>query len=284
VVVRVVGVLLVLVFVVLALAWVLQRRLIYLPCGAPAPAAEQLLDGGSAVRLHTDDGLDLTAWHAPAAGPTTGVTVLVLPGNAGSRLARVPLARALAGAGFDVLLLDYRGDGGNPGSPTEDGLAADARAAHHHLVGGRGVRADRLVLFGEPRRGRRAAPASDRLPLVLRRPPPRGRRRPAYRFLRSALLGRFRSATPSAVTARRVWSPAPASGPAPRKPGRRRAAARLVEVPDTVTTIPNWATARWSSAGRAGEPLGTRHQGRRQVRQPGEQGLSQRRAGAGRHR
>ncbi len=148
-VVRVVGVLLVLVFGVLALAWALQRRLIYLPAGAPAPAAEQLLDGGSAVRVHTDDGLDLAAWHAPATGPTTGVTVLVLPGNAGSRLARVPLARALAGAGFDVLLLDYRGYGGNPGSPTEDGLAADARAAHHHLVGERGVRADRLVVFGE---------------------------------------------------------------------------------------------------------------------------------------
>jgi pimeloyl-ACP methyl ester carboxylesterase len=73
----------------------------------------------------------------------------VTPGNAGSRLGRVPLARGLAAAGFDVLLLDYRGYGGNPGSPTEDGLAADARAAHRHLVAERGVRPDRLVLFGE---------------------------------------------------------------------------------------------------------------------------------------
>jgi hypothetical protein len=141
--------LLVLAVVVLALAWTFQRRLVYLPTGAPAQAAEQVLDGGSAVRLRTDDGLDLAAWHAPATGPATGVTVLVLPGNAGSRLARVPLARALAAAGFDVLLLDYRGYGGNPGAPTEDGLAADARAAHHHLVAERGVRPDRLVLFGE---------------------------------------------------------------------------------------------------------------------------------------
>ena len=135
--------------VVAAFAWVLQRRLIYLPAGQPAAAPEQLLEGGSAVVLHTEDGLDLTAWHAPATGPATGITVLVLPGNAGSRAARVPLARALSAAGFDVLLLDYRGYGGNPGSPTEEGLAADARAAHRHLVAERGVPPARLVLFGE---------------------------------------------------------------------------------------------------------------------------------------
>jgi uncharacterized protein len=147
--VRVVGVLLLLAVVVLALTWTFQRRLIYLPFGAPAQAAGEVLEGGSAVALRTDDGLDLTAWHAPATGPATGSTVLVVPGNAGSRLDRVPLARALAAAGFDVLLLEYRGYGGNPGSPTEDGLAADARAAHHHLVAERGVPPERLVVFGE---------------------------------------------------------------------------------------------------------------------------------------
>ena len=130
--VRVLAVAVVLALVVVGLAWVLQRRLIYLPSGSPAAAPEQVLEGGSKVALHTEDGLDLTAWHAPATGPATGVTVLVLPGNASSRIARVPLARNLTAKGFDVLLLDYRGYGGNPGSPTEDGLATDARAAHHH--------------------------------------------------------------------------------------------------------------------------------------------------------
>ena len=70
--------------VVTALAWMLQRRLTDLPTGQPTPAPEQLLEGGSAVVLHTEDGLDLTAWHAPATGPATGITVLVFPGNAGS--------------------------------------------------------------------------------------------------------------------------------------------------------------------------------------------------------
>ena len=36
--------------------------------------------------------------------------------------------------GFSVLLFDYRGYGGNQGRPSEDGLAADARAAQAWLV------------------------------------------------------------------------------------------------------------------------------------------------------
>jgi hypothetical protein len=122
---------------------------VYLPTGAPAAAPDQVLDGGSAVALRTEDGLDLTAWYCPPTGRPTGATVLVLPGNAGNRAARAPLARAISATGSAVLLLEYRGYGGNPGSPTEDGLAADARAAHAHLVGELRVDPSRLVLFGE---------------------------------------------------------------------------------------------------------------------------------------
>ena len=149
VMVRVVAVLTVFAVLAIALTWVLQRRLVYLPLAAPAARAEEVFEGGHTVRLHTDDGLHLTAWHAPATTSATGATVLVLPGNAGSRAARIPLARALTARGFDVLLVDYRGYGGNPGSPTEEGLAADARAAHRHLVVEADVNPARLVLFGE---------------------------------------------------------------------------------------------------------------------------------------
>ena len=134
---------------VAALAWGFQRRLIYLPYGSPDVPAGAVLDGGVDVRLHTEDGLDLTAWWVPAIGSARGATVLVAPGNAGSRALRVPLARGLAAAGFEVLLVEYRGYGGNPGSPTEDGLAADVRAAYQYLVEERGVDSGRLVLFGE---------------------------------------------------------------------------------------------------------------------------------------
>jgi fermentation-respiration switch protein FrsA (DUF1100 family) len=139
----------VVVALLLVVLWVCQRRLIYLPdVAAPAPA-EQVIDGAEDVWLTTTDGLRLGAWYVPPAAADRDVTVLVASGNAGNRADRAPLARALAEAGFATLLFDYRGYGGNPGRPSEDGLALDVRAARHHLVDERGVRPDRLLYFGE---------------------------------------------------------------------------------------------------------------------------------------
>jgi pimeloyl-ACP methyl ester carboxylesterase len=84
----------------------------------------------------------------PATGRDRGVTVLVAPGNAGDRSLRAPLATALSREGLSVLLLDYRGYGGNPGSPSEEGLARDVRAARTFLVED-GVPPGRLIYLGE---------------------------------------------------------------------------------------------------------------------------------------
>lgn len=148
-VLTVVAAMAVVLILLMTLLWGLQRRLIYLPDGAPAVTAASV--GAIDVRMRTEDGLELTAWWfpAPAGSPQRGATVLVAPGNAGSRSARASLARGLNAAGLDVLVMDYRGYGGNPGSPDEEGLAADARAAHEHLVRVRGIDPRRLVLFGE---------------------------------------------------------------------------------------------------------------------------------------
>jgi pimeloyl-ACP methyl ester carboxylesterase len=165
--------LIVVVAVAVALLWAVQRRLVFLPGGAPSVAPEQVLAGGSRLAVPTADGLVLDAWHAPATGPARGVTVLVLPGNAGSRADRVPLAEALTAEGLDVVLLDYRGYGGNPGSPSEEGLAADARAAHRHLTEDRGVDPQRLVVLGESIGGAVATRLAQERPVravVLRSP------------------------------------------------------------------------------------------------------------------
>lgn len=129
-------------------AWVFQRRLIYLPDRAPAPPAHTVLENAEDVRLLTADGLELGAWYVPAVGGS-GTTVLVANGNAGNRLDKAALAEALADAGFAVLLFDYRGYGGSPGGPSERGLALDIRAAHRYLVEQRGVPASSLLYFGE---------------------------------------------------------------------------------------------------------------------------------------
>jgi len=133
----------------LALIWLGQRRLIYFPiAGVPTPE-EIGLAGIEPVTFTTADGLTLGGWFVASPGPLAKVTVLVFNGNAGNRAHRGFLAAALRRHGFQVLLFDYRGYGGNPGSPTEQGLAADSRAAMAYLVGRPDVDASRIVYFGE---------------------------------------------------------------------------------------------------------------------------------------
>ncbi|MBB6170231.1 hypothetical protein HNR23_000291 [Nocardiopsis mwathae] len=109
--------------------WAFQRSLIYLPARGDVPPAAEVIDGAQDITLTTEDGLDLGAWFVPARETDSGMAVLVANGNAGNREVRAPLAEALADQGISVLLFDYRGYGGNPGSPTEDGLALDVAAA-----------------------------------------------------------------------------------------------------------------------------------------------------------
>jgi len=133
----------------LLLVWLFQRRLIYFPLEHDVPAAGSILAGASDVVLTTTDGLELGAWFVPAAAGPPRATVLVFNGNAGHRAARAPLARVLADRGFSVMMFDYRGYGGNPGSPTERGLALDARAARQYLLTREDVDRGKLIYFGE---------------------------------------------------------------------------------------------------------------------------------------
>jgi fermentation-respiration switch protein FrsA (DUF1100 family) len=133
----------------LALIWAVQRRLMYFPIGDVPPPAVAGLDGVEAVRFTTDDGVVLNGWFLPSVRPAPWFTVLVFNGNAGNRALRAPLGAALRAEGISVLLVDYRGFGGNGGAPTEQGLAADARAARAYVLGRPDVDSSRLVYFGE---------------------------------------------------------------------------------------------------------------------------------------
>jgi fermentation-respiration switch protein FrsA (DUF1100 family) len=122
---------------VVVLVYAFQRRLQYLP----SPGAPSLPQGAEDVRLEAADGTALRAWHWPGAH-----TVLILHGNAGNRRDRLYLADGLRKRGFGVFLLDYRGYGGSEGSPTEEGLLADALASVRWL---RGHGATRIAYYGE---------------------------------------------------------------------------------------------------------------------------------------
>jgi len=135
--------------VLMGLLWTLQRQLIYYPDPTQVPSAADVIAGARDVTLHTDDGLELRAWFVPAPQESAiDMAVLFAPGNGGNRLGRADFAVQLRRRGFAVLLMDYRGYGGNPGAPSEDGLAADALAAAQALEE-LGYPPERTIYFGE---------------------------------------------------------------------------------------------------------------------------------------
>lgn len=123
-----------------------QRSLLYVPSTAVPSPAQSGVPEMAPVTLETADGLRLMSWYRPGAGG--GQTMVYFHGNGGHIGYRGDKVRPYLDAGYGVLLVSYRGYGGNPGSPTEDGLYADGRAAMAFLEG-RGVAADQTVLYGE---------------------------------------------------------------------------------------------------------------------------------------
>ena len=133
----------------LLLVWAFQRTLIYFPLDHVPSPSEVGLAEVETVTFPTEDGLVLSGWFVPSLAAAVSGTVIVFNGNAGNRAYRAPLAATLRANGFQVLLFDYRGYGGNGGRPTERGLLVDARAARAYLVGRVDVDTSRLVYFGE---------------------------------------------------------------------------------------------------------------------------------------
>lgn len=95
----------------------------------------------------TPDGLRLHGWFAGADRPRA--VVLYAEGNAGNIAGRRSVLRLFRERmGASVLIFDYRGYGRSEGTPTEEGVLVDARAARHWLAGRAGVPQAEIVLVG----------------------------------------------------------------------------------------------------------------------------------------
>ena len=128
----------------LALAAILyfaQGPLLY-----PAPRSIGPTTGGfEVVSYLTSDGLELSAGYR-AAEPGFP-TIVYFHGNGADWVSSVVATDRLVPEGYGVLAAEYRGYRGNPGSPSEDGLYRDGRAAIAFLKR-EGVDANDLVLIG----------------------------------------------------------------------------------------------------------------------------------------
>jgi uncharacterized protein len=124
-----------------------QRDMIYHPSSLRIDPADAGVPEMVQTAIRTHDGFMVTGWYAPPKDRFKP-TLVLFHGNAGTVANRAHKARTFMDAGYGVLLAGYRGYGGNPGSPSEEGLYADARAAMGWLIS-RGVPEGQIVVYGE---------------------------------------------------------------------------------------------------------------------------------------
>ena len=141
-----IGAVLALYIVLIAAMFFGQRKLIYSPDSNMGLPVNHGIPEVVAIRLSSTDDLTITSWfRAPG---TNKPIIIFFHGNAGHIGDRGVKVRKYVEAGYGILLVGYRGYGGNPGSPTEYGLYDDAAAALDFLTR-TGIAADHWVLYGE---------------------------------------------------------------------------------------------------------------------------------------
>jgi fermentation-respiration switch protein FrsA (DUF1100 family) len=132
-----------------------QRSLMYPAMTSGPLAAEGYRFSGVTMRdavAKSSDGITLHGWYAvpdDQRSEEPRPLVLYFHGNGGNRVHRIDDIDLLAGLGAEVLIFDYRGYAENAGSPSEDGLALDARAAWDYATQELDIPPDRIVVFGE---------------------------------------------------------------------------------------------------------------------------------------
>jgi fermentation-respiration switch protein FrsA (DUF1100 family) len=133
---------------VVVFVYAFQRQLQYFPGTRPVgiPKDHGLPEMRS-VTVTTDDGLRLVAWFAPPK-KKDGRIVVVFHGNGGSIADRPVKARHFIDQGYGVYFCEYRGYGGNAGSPSEQGFYSDARTAFRWLEH-EGYSPAQFVIYGE---------------------------------------------------------------------------------------------------------------------------------------
>lgn len=130
-----------------ALLYFVQDRLIFYPQAAPGvpPHAADLAIGE--VNIATPDGVSLRGWLAkPAAAAGALPLAIYFGGNA----EEVSHMAALSGRlpGWALLAVNYRGYGGNAGSPSERTLCSDALSVHEWAIGNPDFDSARIVAIG----------------------------------------------------------------------------------------------------------------------------------------
>jgi len=123
-----------------------QPKLIYYPHKEIVASPNDILLDYEEVTLTTSDNYEINAWWIPNANARA--TLLFFHGNAGNISHRLDSINNFHQLGLSVLIIDYRGYGISPGTPSEQGTYNDAEAAWSYLTKEKNIPPNNIVIFG----------------------------------------------------------------------------------------------------------------------------------------
>jgi uncharacterized protein len=100
------------------------------------------------LEFPSEDGTKLFAVFIPGALGLNGPAILYHHGNAGNLDSFTTRLQHFCNHGYTSMMVDYRGYGLSEGTPSEEGLYMDARAALRQFLTLPGVNQDNLVFYG----------------------------------------------------------------------------------------------------------------------------------------
>lgn len=124
----------------------LARSVLFPGCPEPFPPASRLPTGVRRVETRASDGATVTGALC-SSGVANAPVAIYFHGNGESAAQNLWLAPVLNREGVDVFLAEYRGYGGNAGSPSEEGFYADAEGALAWLAS-QGYGPERVIVIG----------------------------------------------------------------------------------------------------------------------------------------
>ena len=116
------------------------------------------------VWINTTDDLRLHGWWLKAEGEAKA-TIVFLHGNAQNLTSHVAYVDWLPAAGYNLLIVDYRGYGLSVGKPSRQGVFDDAKAAYFFARARPEVNPEKMILFGQSLGGANAIALAGRVQL-----------------------------------------------------------------------------------------------------------------------
>ena len=126
---------------------VFQRKLLYLPDKNIRLPEQYGLSDFEEYFIYNSDNIKIQLWYKPAKKHLP--TIIYFHGNASHIGNRAGIFSALSNKGFGVLAVSYRGYGKSSGTPSEQGLYADARSAINFAINQKNIPLSDIIIYGE---------------------------------------------------------------------------------------------------------------------------------------